>query len=487
LFAIGWVLARHSAPATVRGTVNDDKGPVSGARVRVQGQRDFVVSDRDGRFDLARLTGKGKRITAWKEGHVIAAIPLKHKPIKLALSSLPSKDHEDYHWVTPTPDQNKPRACGNCHGEIYREWSAGAHARSAHNRRLLNLVEGKDWHGRPSPTWSLKTEHPLGAAVCAACHAPSLRDSTLEYDLARTTGADAHGVHCDYCHKIVDAPTDRLGTRFGRDGLRLLRPPRQEQLFFGPLDDAFREGEQFAYSPLYKESRFCASCHEGTLFGVHVYGTYTEWLDSPARKKGQHCQSCHMKPTGTFTNIAPGKGGIDRDPQSLASHLFPGGQTDLLRRSLRLAVRLVKEDRMVRALVEVRAEDVGHRVPTGFIDRNLVLVVAGLDGCGMSVPLVKGTQLPAAAGKDLKGQPGWLYAKLLDGPDENGPVPFWRQHGSMRDTRLVPGQPDRRSFFFPANVRHVRVQLIYRRFWPDVARAKGWPDNDIPVVEAVAN
>ena len=43
-----------------------------------------------------------------------------------------------------------------------------------------------------------------------------------------------------------------------------------------------------------------ASGHEGVVFGVHVYSTYSEWLDSPARKQGRHCQDCHMKPTGTM-------------------------------------------------------------------------------------------------------------------------------------------------------------------------------------------
>ena len=135
--------------------------------------------------------------------------------------------------------------------------------------------------------------------------------------------------------------------------------------------------KSFGYSPLYKESRYCASCHEGVLFGVHVYGTYSEWLESPARRQGQQCQSCHMTPTGKLTNIAPGKGGIERDPKTLASHDFPGGQAEMLRRCLKLSVRVRRVEQGVRAEVEVTAENVGHRVPTGFIDRNLLLIGGG--------------------------------------------------------------------------------------------------------------
>jgi hypothetical protein len=480
----GWLAARQPAAPAVRGEVFDDRGSVAGARVRFQGERPSALTGRDGRFALPR--GKARRVTAWHPGHTIAAAPADRRPLRLTLGRLPEEDHEDYAWIDPTPDPKRAGACGNCHGEVYREWSAGPHAGAATNRRLRNLLEGRDWQGRPSRAWSLAAEHPLGTAVCAACHAPTLRDPTLEYDLGKAQGADARGVHCDYCHKVVGAPTDRLGTRFGRDGLRLLRPAGQELLFFGPLDDAYRPGESFAYSALYKESRYCASCHEGVLFGVPVYGTYSEWLDSPARKQGRQCQDCHMAPTGRLTNLAPGKGGIERDPRTLASHAFPGGTPEMLRRCLRLSVVLRQDAKGVRAEVEARAEDVGHRVPTGFIDRNLLLVVEALDGAGKHVPLREGPILPAAAGKELAGRPGRLYAKVLHGPEGGGPVPFWVAHGDLADTRLVPGRPDRRAFTFPAGVRQVRARLLYRRFWPQVAERKGWPDNEVLVAEQTA-
>src|SRR5262249_37185986 len=151
--------------------------------------------------------------------------------------------------------------------------------------------------------------------------------------------------------------------------------PAHGQLFFGPLDDVDR-GED-AYSPLYRDSRYCATCHEGTVFGVPVYTTYSEWLDSPARREGKQCQSFHMAPTGGMTNMAPGKGGLERDPATLGNHrFFMGSQGDMLRRCLRLDVRLHPNGR---AEVAVQADAVGHRVPTGFIDRNLILVLEAFD------------------------------------------------------------------------------------------------------------
>src|SRR5262249_4814058 len=144
--------------------------------------------------------------------------------------------------------------CGNCHAEIYREWSASGHARSTTNRRFLNLYDGTDWHGRPDVGWNLRADHPDGVGVCNACHAPT---TGFDTDLRSERGPAAHGVHCDYCHKVADVDTNNLGLTHGRYGMRLLRPTRG-QLFFGSLDDVDRGEDTFA--PLYGESRYCAAC-----------------------------------------------------------------------------------------------------------------------------------------------------------------------------------------------------------------------------------
>jgi hypothetical protein len=422
-------------------------------------------------------------VTASKEGYTIGAVPADADPVRISLTRLPAVDHEDYAWIDPTPDPARPNNCGNCHGEIHREWSGSAHANSARNRRLRNLLEATDWHGRPSASWNLPAEHPLGAAVCASCHAPTFSDATLKYELSRAGYVARQGVHCDYCHKVVDAPTDKLGTRFGRDGLTLLRPADQQQLFFGPLPDAHRQGEAFGYLPVYQESRYCASCHEGVIFGVHVYGTYSEWLESPARREGKQCQTCHMAPTGTMTNVAPGKGGVERNPWSLASHRLPGCQEDMLRRCIQVEVKVTPEPHGVRAAVEVVATNVGHRVPTGFIDRNVVLVVEAFDRGGNIVSMGEGSRLSPLAGRQFAALPGWLYAKQLRSLDGRRPIPYWLAHDEPEDTRLMPGQADRREFLFGPQADWIRVRLLFRRFWPDIAESKSWPDNEITVVD----
>jgi hypothetical protein len=468
----------RSAADGLQGQVRDASGPIQGATLRVQGKSVSVQSDHQGRFHMPWPDGKDNRLVGWKEGYRISALPLAKKPLELLLTPLPGRDNEDYSWIDPTPAASKENNCGNCHEAIYKEWRGSGHGRSATNPRFLALYDGG-----AEKSWNLRRQHPLGAGVCAACHAPTFTDTTLEYDLGKVTGTAGQGVHCDYCHKVVDAPTDKLGTRFGRDGLKLLRPEQDDLLTFGPLDDAVRPGESFAYSPLYKESRYCASCHEGVIFGVHVYGTYTEWRESPAAAKGQQCQTCHMAPTGVMSNIAPGKGGIERDRMALGSHAFPGGQKDMLKSCLEVALTFAGDSKEATATVELRAKNVGHRVPTGFIDRHLVLIVEGYSGDDKRVELLRGPKLPAAAGKQLAGLPGWLYAKMLKGLDGTSPIPFWLPGGEMTDTRLQPDRPDQRTFTFPASMSKVRVRLLYRRFWPEVAEPRGWMDNEETILD----
>src|SRR5262249_47920456 len=150
-----------------------------------------------------------------------------------------------------------------------------------------------------------------------------------------------------------------------------------------------------SYSPLYRDSRYCASCHEGVVFGIHVYSAYSEWLESPARREGKHCQTCHMAPSGLMTNIAPGHGGIRRDPRTLGNpRFFVGSHLDMLQRALTLSVSTQPKGNGVQIDVVLQADGAGHRVPPGFVDRHFVLLVEPLDAQGQRLPMRSGPKLP---------------------------------------------------------------------------------------------
>ncbi len=469
------------AAAELTGRVLDADGPVAGATVHFQAKRGSTTTDADGRFHLAPDAGAA-HVVAWKDGFFIGFARPDAAPLDILLKRLPAADNAAYRWLDPGPDGPEDQSCARCHAEIYAEWSAGGHSRSATGRHFRNLYKGADWSGKPGVGWSLLDEHPTGAGVCTSCHAPAVSDDDpAQFDLREVRGEAARGVHCDYCHKIAGLGDGTIGLTHGRFNLRLLRPSKG-QVFFGPLDDATRGDD--AYSPFYHDSRYCASCHEGVVFGVHVYSTYSEWRDGPAYKQGRQCQDCHMAPTGRMRNIAPGKGGVERDPATLANHIFfDGGRDAMLRACLRAAVDCRRQADGVRATVRLGTEGAGHRVPTGFIDRQLILVVEGEDAAGKLVSARAGPRLPSAVGKELVGRAGKLYAKLLHDFDGHSPVPFWRADPEAVDTRLEPARADETAYDFPPQTVRVRVRVLYRRFWAETARAKGWPDEDVSVLQ----
>jgi hypothetical protein len=483
LSALSAALVARAArvPSGVRGSVVGPGGPVAGARVRPKATGVLTLTDRAGHFLLP--AGAGRRVTASAGGFLIAGASPRTQPLHLDLTPLPAEDDPRYEWVDPAPGPPAAHNCGNCHAEIYREWSASGHARGAAGWRFRGLYDGTDRDGKPGVGWGLLRQRPEGAGVCTSCHAPAAADDDpAYYDLTRLAGTARKGVHCDYCHKVTGPAGGEVGLTHGRFGLGLLRPSGGKQLFFGPLDDVDRDED--VYSPFYRDSRYCASCHEGVVFGVHAYSTYSEWLQSPARRQGKQCQDCHMAPTGRMRNFAPGHGGVERDPRTLASHrFFDGSRADMLRRCVRVRIHFALAPDGVRVRLEVSADGAGHRVPTGLPDRHLLLVAQGQDPAGRPVTPLAGPRLPDAAGPGLAGQPGRVYAKLLHGLDGHVPAPFWDADPACADNRLTPGEPDPVAMTFPPALARLRVRVLYRGFWAEMTRAKGWPDGDVVVVD----
>jgi hypothetical protein len=475
-----WWIGRQTPTAPARelieGEVHDESGPVAGATVRFKGRADFAVSDERGRFRLPTAPG-ARRVTAAKDGYFIAGAPVQFQPAAIHLHRLPDSDCERYVWVDPSPDPRRPSNCGNCHAAIHDEWNRSGHARAATNLRFLGLYE------------DLQKDHPLGADVCSSCHAPTQKPGAFgAFDVRDASKASValSGVHCDFCHKVVGPGTGEFGLAHGRYQLSLLRPsaPEDRQIFFGSLDDVDR-GED-VYSPFQRDSRLCAACHEGVVFGVPVYSTYSEWRASAAGRSRTSCQHCHMAPTGQMRNVAPGHGGIPRDPATLGNHrFFDGGQLDMLRRGLLLEADARRTDRGVELAVSLTAHHVGHRVPTGFIDRQIILFVDAHAGAS-ALPVYHGPLLPEALGPDEAGRPGKMYARFLTDGTMAAPQPFWKgDPATLTDTRLRPDETDRSVFLFPAATERIRVRLVYRRFWKAMAAAKGWPADEQVIVDEV--
>jgi hypothetical protein len=162
--------------------------------------------------------------------------------------------------------------------------------------------------------------------------------------------------------------------------------------------------------------------------------------------------------------------------------MFVGSKAAMLKQCLKLSIEAVRLAEGVHARVEIRVEGAGHQVPTGFIDRHLVLVVTGYQD-QQRIDADTGPRLPAAVGPELNGQAGKLFARLLKGFDGHSPAPFWRAADDPVDTRLKADSVDLSRYSFPKEVNQVHVRLIYRRFWAVTAKRHAWPDDDLVVAE----
>ncbi len=540
----------------VHGVVTADGRPVAGAVVRIKTTDFQAITDRYGRFSLDGFPdATTAHVTAWLDGYYIGgavAWPWTGG-LAISLQHYASDDNPDYAWILPLIEERGalmnfmtsgglsiaawlslnraflPLAsrldlgCANCHGGIIVEqWVGSAHARGTSNSRFMTMYNGTDVDGNESPLTrysshrdygrfplrpdpdvpyfgpGFKLDFPDQAGTCAVCHAPTaaLASTNGRVDVNGVTGVDALGVHCDFCHKVVDVRLNPLtGLPYenmpGVTSMELHRPSGDTQLFFGPYDDV--DVGPDTYSALQNQSRFCAACHNASFWGTPIYESFAEWRDSPYPAEGKSCQGCHMKPDGSTTNFAPGRGGVERDPESIFTHSYPGASdVDLLRDTAVLELNAWVEGGMVVVEVSVTNENGGHHIPTDQPMRNIFLVVSASDRFGRALTLATGPTIPDWGGlgdepDDFGGRPGRGYAKVLEElwTEVSPTAAYWNPTDIASDTRIAARETDRSRYEFAANGGPVTIEatLIFRRAFKELAEHKGWDDPDI-VMEA---
>ncbi len=205
-----------------------------------------------------------------------------------------SRAEQDFireHWRRPLAPQGQaparfspierslaPASCGTCHPVQFRDWQSSFHAKSMGPGIAGQLAE-------------MITSDPAAARSCFTCHAPLAEQTPLirgDEGLVPNPDLDAdlqsQGVVCASCHV-------RGHQRFGpprRDGSTVTRAPRERLPHNGLTRTA-----------AFLRSEFCASCHQFAPNGLALNGkllenTFEEWRASPAARRGQQCQDCHM-------------------------------------------------------------------------------------------------------------------------------------------------------------------------------------------------
>lgn len=279
-------------------------------------------------------------------------------------------------------------------------------------------------------------------ATCTRCHAPMgsverlAQGSSVHYDdLVGGKGRDQvlarEGVSCTLCHQIRP---DNLGTPASYTGGYVIGEDRR---IFGPHADPFVVPMQnhVDYTPEYaahtEKSDMCGTCHTVITRALDDAGNavgpefpeqtpYLEWLASKfsdAGPEGKTCQTCHMpavdddgQPIQSPLSIRPPSGLKSRTLKG--RHVFRGGNALMLRllsenvewtgakvTAEELLAQSQRDEAMLGlagtvAVVGARREgdelvvelevtnDAGHKFPTGYPSRRVVLHVTATNAAG---------------------------------------------------------------------------------------------------------
>ena len=350
-----------------------------------------------------------------------------------------------YKWFDPNTNEKEGKLllknCSSCHKAYYKEWINDKHSMSQSNPFFLSVYK------------QFKQDHPDQNGNCALCHNPEAAiDNNFDIDLTKIKSKKTNGISCDFCHKIESVDQNPL--KKGVAGLKIVRACKGlNDIRFGPLKDPVQPGnkEELKYNSLFKTSLSCAKCHDGSNGNVQIYSTFTEWLNSPAAKKGVQCQSCHMAPRSSHviarskatkqstdatrneiasSGLSPPRNDINsivdnpdvkhkqRPYYEVHSHSFlTENPHEFRKKYVNLTVKTPQRGvstgkKTLQIEVVVENNNFGHSFPTGSPMRNAILLVEAKDKNGNCLKLIKGPRLPNYAG-NLRNEPGKLFAKIL--------------------------------------------------------------------------
>jgi hypothetical protein len=194
-------------------------------------------------------------------------------------------------------------------------------------------------------------------------------------------------------------------------------------------------------------------------------------------------------------NVAPGNGGVERDPMTIHPHLQLGAMDkEFLQNAVTMTATARREGNTITARVEIINDNTGHHIPTDSPLRHLILLVQAIDGEGRSLSLLEGTTLPEYAGEGEPGNgyyaglPGKVFAKILEELwTEVSPTgAYWNHTRLVSDNRLAAMATDTSTYTFSATGGGqvtIEVTLLYRRAFKALMEQKEWDVPDIVVAQ----
>lgn len=547
----GLVVAGYSIKASIAQTSDDNRstvvvsgrviseyGPVENARVRIAGEEDFTLTDRQGHYELQSAYTPGSRltVTAGKEGWFNNGqlVNRSGRIQDIFLNPVFLNDHPGYRFISPV-------TCSRCHVNLTRYYDQSKMAHTTSNPKVLDMYYGTDALLRPGIGPGYRLDNPTSDGNCTTCHAPSVAGN-VPYsqdltDVLRSPRTEWDGISCDYCHKVRNVIKDKTKPSGATAVQERQSPARGNSiLVFGPYDDVSAPPMAASYNPVFDQGKFCSVCHnhfkkldggkawdagkvysaaELKGFGLEddttlpIQTTYREWkqwqdqLPSDDSNKGKKCQDCHMswrKEMLPYDNYvvdgsARNMWGTYRSPNNIRPHHFDGGTETQLKTALSLELEgEITGNRLV-INAYITNTNGGHWVPTGETMRSVMLLLKVTDSSGKTLRLIEGSRLPDWSGNgdtaagNYAGLPGEAFARVLGDDKGNLNVPFWNATRIVSDTRIRPKKTVTLKYEFaledPADEPTAEASLIYRPVIKPLATVKNWNVNDILITSSV--
>ncbi|HEY2799288.1 MAG TPA: multiheme c-type cytochrome [Chthoniobacterales bacterium] len=226
--------------------------------------------------------------------------------------------------------------CATCHPTQFRQWSVSQHA-YAQLSPVFNAFQA---------TVDRMTAGTNGD-FCIRCHTQVgmfLKEPVLVSNMDRSSTA-REGITCISCHRVKnnygkvsgriaiqegDIFDPVYGPRGNANLKKVLSQPDKFQVVTkrGEVGRAIHT-KVIKFDPLEK-SGFCGDCHDVNLLnGFRLEEAFTQFKNSPANKRGDTCQDCHMgKIPGIKSGYAFGPAAMVGDqptpPRKLTDHRFAG-------------------------------------------------------------------------------------------------------------------------------------------------------------------
>ncbi len=227
--------------------------------------------------------------------------------------------------------------CGECHRQIYEEWSSSQHAYASispmfhkFEQKFQELTQGT------VGTFCVRCHQQVGTQLGEARDAPLWQRSQISRE----------GVSCITCHRVKEQYGKVNGERrvepgtinepvFGSGETSVINDVLADKDTYSVKTDADGRGndihEGMITNDQITKSEFCVSCHQVAVnLGIKLEIVWDQYRDSPAREAGITCQDCHMgkvpgKPDGYATAPSAIVGGKEINPgRRHANHRFIG-------------------------------------------------------------------------------------------------------------------------------------------------------------------